>query len=252
MSAEFPTYDVLGVPVSVTTPEAMADAIERWSEDDIGRFVCIRDVASLMVIRDDPAISGLHARAAAVTPDGAPIALIGKRRGLPVERTCGPDLLELVCSRSPQSGLRHFFYGGKEGVAERLAEVMQQRFPGLEVAGWASPPFGDVPHEVDVQQTEMLRDSGADVVWVGMSSPRQDVWMSEHVDRLPQTLIGVGAAFDFHTGEVKRAPQFMRDNMLEWAYRLYSEPRRLWRRYLIQAPRFVMLVVRDAMRRRTR
>ncbi|QVM83704.1 WecB/TagA/CpsF family glycosyltransferase [Novosphingobium decolorationis] len=241
--APLKTYDVLGVPVTITTPTQAAETIEGWAKDDTGRFVCIRDVASLMVINDDPAIRDLHKEAAMITPDGMPIAFVGKLRGVPVERTCGPDLIDLIARRSPASGLSHYFYGGKEGVAKSLAETFQKKYPGFRVAGYECPPFRPLTEEEDAAVVERIKASGADVVWVGISSPKQDVWMRDHYTRLPQTLIGVGAAFDFHTGAVKRAPVWMQKAMLEWAYRLSQEPKRLWRRYLVLAPRFVWKVV---------
>ena len=242
MTADLPTYPVLDVPITVTTPLQAARTIEAWAADRVGRFVCVRDVASLMVIRDDPAIRGLHDEAAMITPDGAPIALLGKLRGHPVERTCGPDLFDLVCRRSVKTGLAHYFYGGKEGVAERLALTMSARYPDLKVAGYECPPFRALTTAEEDAAVERIEASGADIVWVGLSSPKQDVWMQRHYRRLPQTLIGVGAAFDFHTGEVRRAPRWVQAMMLEWLYRLASEPRRLWRRYLVLAPRFVWKV----------
>jgi N-acetylglucosaminyldiphosphoundecaprenol N-acetyl-beta-D-mannosaminyltransferase len=241
---------VLGVPISVTTPLKTAAAIERWAADDVGRFVCIRDVASLMVIKEDPELRGLHREAALITPDGAPIALIGKLRGLPVQRTCGPDLLDLMCARSAASGISHYFYGGREGVASRLAEQMTARYPGLRIAGHECPPFRTLSAAEEDATVERIRASGADIVWVGISSPKQDMWMQRHYRRLPQTLIGVGAAFDFHAGTVKRAPRWMQRAMLEWLYRLASEPRRLWRRYLVLAPRFVGQVALGEIQRR--
>lgn len=241
--AALQTYDVLGVPVTVINPVAAAETIESWAGDDIGRFVCIRDVASLMVINEDPAIRDLHHEAAMITPDGSPIALVGKLRGLPVQRTCGPDLIDLIASRSVAKGISHYFYGGKEGVAQLLAETFQRKYPGFRVAGYECPPFRQLTPEEDEAVVQRITASGADIVWVGISSPKQDVWMRDHYKRLPQTLIGVGAAFDFHTGAVKRAPVWMQKAMLEWAYRLLSEPKRLWKRYLVLAPRFVWKVV---------
>lgn len=243
-------YRVLGVPISVTNPDDAASRIEGWARDDVGRFVCIRDVASLMAIKDDPEIRHLHEEAAMVTPDGMPIAVLGKLKGLPVEQTCGADLMDLLCSRSVDSGLSHYFYGGKDGVAEKLAGVMQKRFPGLKIAGWECPPFRAKSDEETRETIERIEESGADVVWVGLSSPKQDVWMMQNYQQLSQTLIGVGAAFDFHTGSVRRAPPWMRKAMLEWAYRLASEPRRLWRRYLVLAPRFVFEVISETLTRR--
>ncbi len=236
-------YSVLGVPISAVDPGRATAAIEAWANDDIGRYVCVRDVASLMACRKDPVLLGLHHRASMVVPDGMPLVWIGRRRGMDVERTCGPDLLDLVCSRSPRTGLKHFFYGGKPGVADKLASVMRKRYPGISVVGTHCPPFRDLSELERAEVIAKIRKSGADVVWVGISSPKQDLWMHEMVGALPQTLIGVGAAFDFHSGEVRRAPVFMQRNGLEWLHRLCSEPRRLWRRYLIQAPTFVWLVM---------
>lgn len=232
------TYDVLGVPISVTSPIHAAETIERWAEDDVGRYVCIRDVASLMTIVDDPRCTGIHEHAAMITPDGAPIAAIGRLSGLPVRRTCGPDLMALVCERSIDKGLSHFFYGGKEGVAEELAAKLCARHPGLRVKGVYSPPFRELTEDEDEELIKFLVHSEADIIWVGISSPKQDLWMRDHFSRLPQTLIGVGAAFDFLSGAVRRAPLWMRRLGIEWLFRLAMEPRRLWRRYLILAPLF--------------
>ncbi len=245
------TYDVLGAPITVTSPVHAAETIEHWAADEIGRFVCIRDVASLVMISEDPALRDLHKEAAMITPDGSPIALVGRLRGLPVRRTCGPDLFDLICRRSVSMGLSHFFYGGKEGVAAKLAQTMTARYPGLKIAGYECPPFRPATPDEDAAAVERIKRSGADIIWVGISSPKQDVWMYEHYRSLPQTLIGVGAAFDFHTGQVKRAPRWMQKLMLEWLYRLASEPRRLWRRYLVLAPRFIWKVALSSLAPRT-
>lgn len=236
------SFDVLGVPISVTTLAHAAATIEGWAGDDTGRFVCVRDVASLMAIIETPELAALHQDAAMITPDGMPLVILGRLYGLPVQRTCGPDLIDQICSRSPQTGLKHYFYGGKEGVAEALAQAFAARYPGIVVAGFECPPFRQLTPEEDQAMVERIVKSQADVVWVGMSSPKQDVWMREHYRRLPQTLIGVGAAFDFHTGAVRRAPRWMQRFCLEWLFRLASEPKRLWRRYLILAPKFVWRV----------
>jgi len=246
------TYRVIGVPISVVTPQIAVEKIEAWAGDAHGRFVCIRDVASMMAIVDDPVLRSLHEDAAMVTPDGTPIAWIGHLRGLPVKRTCGPDLMDDVMRRSPESGLQHFLYGGKPGVADQLADVFRKRYPGVQIAGTICPPFGTVSPDEENEMLETIRSSGADVVWVGLSSPKQDAWMWRHYQKLPQTLIGVGAAFDFHTGAVQRAPMWMRKRGLEWAHRFMQEPRRLWRRYLVLAPSFVVRAAIDEFRRTLR
>ena len=232
-------FDVLGVRVAAVPMEEVAHRIEAWAKDDCGRFICMRDVASLMAIVDNRAIAGLHRDAAMVLPDGMPLVWIGKLGGLPVERVCGPDLMEEMMRRSAATGLRHYFYGGKAGVAEQLARHFRLRFPGVQIVGTAMPPFRDLTAQEQEDALAEIIASDADVVWIGISSPKQDVWMWENVHRLPQTLIGVGAAFDFHSGQVRRAPRWMQRYGLEWLFRLMSEPRRLWRRYLLVAPQFV-------------
>ncbi len=243
-------FDVLNIPVSATDPSRTLAAIEAWSKDDTGRFICVREVASLMACREDAELVQLHHDAALVVPDGMPLVWIGKWRDYDIERTCGPDLFDLVCKTSPKSGLKHYFYGGKEGVAEKLAQLCCDRYPGIEIVGYECPPFRALTEEEDAAVVERIKASGADVVWVGISSPKQDIWMRDHVSKLPQTFIGVGAAFDFHTGEVKRAPKWMQKSGLESIFRLLSEPKRLWRRYLVLVPKFIFLLASGAVVKR--
>lgn len=245
MTDEPGSYDVLGVPVTVTSLPDATDCILRWKEDGIGRFVCIRDVHGVMRAVDEPRLMDLHGEAAMVTPDGMPLVALGRWRGLPVQRTCGPDLIAHLAEAGQSSGLRHYLYGGAPGVAERLASEFRKRFTDIQIVGVECPPFRP-PTDREAEETRArISDSGADVVWVGLSTPKQEFWMQSNYRHLSATLIGVGAAFDFHTGRVKRAPVWMQRTGLEWLHRLVSEPRRLWRRYLILAPRFVLAVGRD-------
>jgi N-acetylglucosaminyldiphosphoundecaprenol N-acetyl-beta-D-mannosaminyltransferase len=238
----FARYDVLGVPMSATTLDSACAAILTWAEDNVGRFVFIRDVHGIMQAQNDPVLLELHHKAAMVTPDGMPLVWLGKKAGLAVSRTCGPDLIDYVMAASVQSGVRHFLYGGKPGVSEALASVFGERYPGLSIVGTDTPPFRPL-REAELRGiASQINESGADVVWVGLSTPKQEYLMAELAPYVRATLIGVGAAFDFHTGAVKRAPGWMQRSGLEWSYRLISEPRRLWRRYLIMAPKFVWLV----------
>lgn len=246
------TFNVLGVPISIVTPDLACDYLEKWAQDTQGRFVCVRDVASLMAMRTDDRLRALHYDAAMITPDGSPIAIIGKMRGLDVERTCGPDLFLNMMRRSVHTGLKHFFYGGKEGIAETLREKMEAAYPGVQIVGTHLPPFRALTRSEQAAVVQKIKDSGADIVWVGISSPKQDLWMHQTVTSLTQTLVGVGAAFDFHSGAIARAPEWMQKSSLEWLHRLMSEPKRLWRRYLILAPIFLILTVFDACHRSVR
>lgn len=240
-----PTFDVLGVPISVTSLDGASAAIHGWANDECGRFVCIRDVHGIMQARQDPALMALHGEAAMVTPDGMPLVWIGRHRKLPVARTCGPDLIDRVLADSEASGLVHYFYGGKPGVAAQLADGFIAKYPQLRVAGADTPPFRDLTDEELGALAKLLIESKADVVWIGLSTPKQEWLMQRLAPLVPATLVGVGAAFDFHTGAVRRAPKWMQRAGLEWSFRLLSEPRRLWRRYLVMAPKFVLALATE-------
>lgn len=242
-AAAFDTYRVLGIPISATSLDIASQVIHEWGEDDRPRFVFIRDVHGVMQAQDHADLRDLHDQAAMVTPDGMPLVWLGKLAGKQVSRTCGPDLMERVLMDSGPSGLRHYFYGGKPGVAEALKAHFTSRVPSLRVVGVGTPPFRPLSSEELKATADMLNASEAQVVWIGISTPKQEFLMRDLAPLVSATLIGVGAAFDFHTGTVTRAPKWMQPLGLEWLWRLASEPRRLWRRYLVLAPRFVWLVL---------
>jgi N-acetylglucosaminyldiphosphoundecaprenol N-acetyl-beta-D-mannosaminyltransferase len=242
-SQEFPRYDVLGVPISVTTLESASNAIHKWSRDRVARFVFIRDVHGVMQALSDPVLLTLHSEAAMVTPDGMPLVWLGQLAGLKVKRTCGPDLMDKVLLDSNTSGLRHYFYGGKPGVALQLKESFVAKYPQLQVVGVDTPPFRPLTPQELKEVANEINQSEADVVWVGISTPKQELLMHALSYGVNCTLIGVGAAFDFHTGVISRAPMWMRTAGLEWSWRLVSEPKRLWRRYLVLAPIFIWRVL---------
>ena len=182
------------------------------------------------------------------TPDGMPVVWALRMLGHRAERVYGPDLMLAVCERSAREGWSHFFFGGAPGVAEMLAAEMRRRFPALAVAGVLCPPFRALTSEEEEAMLAHLNGSGAQIVWVGLGSPKQDLWMAQYRPRLrPPVLVGVGAAFDFFTGRTPQAPRWMRRGGLEWLFRLASEPRRLWRRYVIYNPKFVWEVTRQRL-----
>lgn len=234
-----PTFDAMGTPIAATSIAEVAGLVRQWAKDGLGRFIGVRDVASTVALHNDPALHDIGAKAALNLPDGMPIVWLGKLRGHQLERTCGPDLMDHLLRSSGDGSLTHFFLGGKEGVAERLAERYRNAVPGLRIVGCHTPPFRPMTPDENAKVLSAIKTSGADIVWLGISSPKQDIWMRDNVDQLSQTLIGVGAAFDFLSGEVRRAPVWMQKSGLEWLFRLLSEPRRLWRRYFILAPQFV-------------
>ena len=179
-----------------------------------------------------------------VTPDGMPVVWALKRLGASgVGRVYGPDLMLALSAISAERGYRQFYLGGAPGVAEDLARAMQQRCPGLRVAGVYSPPFGDQSPAEERAMLDCVNASGADIVWVGLGSPKQDLWMARYRPLLsPPLLVAVGAAFDFFTGRQPQAPVWMQRGGLEWLFRLGASPKRLWRRYLVYNPRFLLQV----------
>jgi N-acetylglucosaminyldiphosphoundecaprenol N-acetyl-beta-D-mannosaminyltransferase len=241
-------YTVLGVPISVTSLDDASARIHRWAHDDRGRFVFVREVAGLMAAVESPELLELHKHAAMVTADGMPLVWLGKLKGKLVSRTCGADLMTRVLGNSEASGLTHYFYGGKPGVAEVLRAKFLQRFPRLKVVGVGCPPFRPLTGSELSQVAHDINESGADVVWIGISSPKQELLMRDLQPLVRATMLGVGAAFDFHSGAVTRAPVWMQKSGLEWFYRLCSEPQRLWKRYLVIGPQFIYRLALSSMR----
>jgi len=236
--------NILGVPVAIVDMKGALERVEGWIVGRRPGFVIFRDVHGVMRCREDEALRRCHEQAAMVVPDGMPLVWVSRLMGYrETGRVCGPDFLPALCERSLTTGWSHFFYGGAPGVAERLADELSARFSGLRIAGTWSPPFRPLTEEEDSEACSMIKDSGADIVWVGLSTPKQEHWMAAHAGRVgAPMLMGVGAAFDFHAGLVPRAPLWMQRTGLEWLHRLLAEPRRLWRRYLVLAPAFVVLM----------
>lgn len=236
--------NILGVGVSAVNMQQALDQLACWIEHGERTYVVVCPVYTVMMCQEQPALRQIANRAGMVTPDGMPIVFLSRRLGNPhVGRVYGPDLMLAFSEMAAQRGYTSFYYGGAEGVPERLAEVLCARFPGLQVVGTHAPPFRDLTGEEDDAVIEMINAANPDVLWVGLGSPKQDYWMARHRDRLnARVIVGVGAAFDMHTGRIPQAPRWMQRSGLEWLFRLASEPGRLWRRYLIYNPLFMLYV----------
>jgi N-acetylglucosaminyldiphosphoundecaprenol N-acetyl-beta-D-mannosaminyltransferase len=237
---------VLGVGISAITMEQALAEITRWVETREQHYVCVTGVHGVIESQRDPELRRIHNRSGLTTPDGIPMVWAGRHAGAThMERVCGPDLMPAVCALAAERGWTSYFYGGAEGVAERLAARLTARFPGLQVAGRMSPPFRPLTPDEDRLVVQRINGAQPDLVWVGLSTPKQERWMAAHVGRLrAPVLLGVGAAFDLHAGLTRQAPSWMQRSGLEWLYRLYREPRRLWRRYLRNNPTFVLAILR--------
>lgn len=247
-----PSVRILGVPVSRLDMPRAIGCIAAWIARGESRHISTVDVHGVMRSRAEPALKAAYEAADMVTPDGKPLVWTAQLRGYSdIDRVCGPDLVLAVAERSVREGWRHYFYGGADGVAEALARRLQDAYPGLEVAGTECPPFRAQSDEETAATLARIEAAGTDILWVGLGIPKQDVWMHQNAHKLRGVVsIGIGAAFDFHTGRIQRAPLWMQRSGFEWLHRLASEPRRLWRRYLILAPRFVAASISETVRLR--
>lgn len=246
-----PTINVLGVRISVINQrrarEILFDAVRNRSRG----YVTVTGVHGVMEAQDDPQFRAILNNALLTTPDGMPMVWMGKLQGEPsIDRVYGPDLMLNLCEYSRTENFSHFFYGGAAGVAEDLTRQLQQCFPGLMIAGSYSPPFRPLTGRELAELQEQVDRARPDFFWVGLSTPKQERFMAEYLDLLPEAkiMIGVGAAFDLLTGRVRQAPRWMQRSGLEWLFRFSQEPRRLGRRYLINNPRFVAKATTQLMR----
>lgn len=252
MSVEIPQVNILGMNLNAVNIPRTLKIIERWLEECQSRYICLANVYAVTESQHDENLRHIYNHADLVTPDGMPLVWLSRLRGFSqVRRVYGPDLLREFCKISRNKGYRHFFYGGMPGVAERLVQHLQKQFPGLAIAGIYSPPFRQLTASEEQHIVDLINKSHPHIVWVGLGAFKQEKWMYRHVEKLHHpVLIGVGAAFDFISREKKQAPLWMQRVGLEWLFRLFSEPKRLWRRYLINNPWFVILLLRQFLKRK--
>ena len=241
--------NVLGVGVSAINMHIALATIQRWIAARERHYVCITNVHAVMEAQRDEGLRAVLNSAGMVTPDGMPLVWLSRLHGARhVERVYGPDLLLTCCELSLQRGYTHFLVGGAEGVADLLANRLRARFPGLRIVGTASPPFRAMSAAEDDALVRRVNEVAPDIVWVGLGAPKQERWMHDHRSALQApVIVGVGAAFDFHSGVKPQAPPWMQRSGLEWVFRLMTEPRRLWRRYLVNNPLFVWRVLLQAL-----
>jgi len=237
------SFRVLGIRVDALQIPEVIEKLEGWiQEGRRSHFVSLTNVNNVMEARKDPAFRKIQDSADLSLPDGMPLVWIGRLNGHPLRRRVyGPDLFLDFCRKTEGKGYSHFFYGGASGVGEQLVDEMSRRFPGTKIAGIYSPPFRELSQQEDALVVEKINQTVPDVLWVGLGCPKQERWIYEHRNRLRVPVIaGIGYAFDICSGRARQAPRWMREHGLEWLFRLCTEPRRLWRRYLIYNTEFVL------------
>jgi N-acetylglucosaminyldiphosphoundecaprenol N-acetyl-beta-D-mannosaminyltransferase len=250
----FDRVDILGVGVSALNIDDAVATIERWINERNRNYVCITGVHGVMESRRDERLRRIHNQAGMVTPDGMPLVWFSRLAGQGhMQHVRGSDLMRKMATVSSQRGYRHFYYGGADGVADKLREVLASAHPSLEVVGTLSPPFRELTLQEDQAAVDTINAAHPDIVWIGLSTPKQELWMASHLGRVEApVMIGVGAAFDFVAGTKHQAPLWMQRNGLEWLFRLCSEPRRLWRRYAYIVPGFLILAAGELLGRAIR
>lgn len=233
--------NVLGVGLSATSLSDAANDLLDLAENGGRGYVCVTGVHGVSEAQNDATFRAILNRAFLNVPDGMPMSWVGWAQGYrEMDRVYGPDLMLTILERSVPLGHTHFFYGGKEGVADLLAEKLARRFPGLKIAGTHCPPFRPLNPEEKSELQTRVAGCKPDFFWIGLSTPKQERCAAEFAQLLDAKIfLAVGAAFDFHAGKVSQAPRWMQRAGLEWFYRLCTEPKRLWRRYLVNNPLFV-------------
>lgn len=232
---------VLGALIDAVSWDEAMNRIISWGAAHESRYVCICNVHSVVTTTRDSAFKQVVNGADMSTPDGAPVAWALRRFGFQGQpRVNGPDLMWKYLAEAETNGQTVFFYGSTEPTLAKLRVALNRQFPGLQIGGMHSPPFRTLTPEEDEEEVAMINDSGAHVVFVGLGCPKQEKWMAAHRGRINAVMIGVGAAFDYHAGTIKRAPIWWQNNGLEWLYRLCCEPQRLMKRYLVTNTLFII------------
>jgi N-acetylglucosaminyldiphosphoundecaprenol N-acetyl-beta-D-mannosaminyltransferase len=246
--AQVRRISVVGTPISLISLSRLLHVFEQWIASPRDRYVVFRDVHGVVAARNDVDLDLAHKGADIVAPDGMPLVWALRATGASASRVCGPDTLLATCEYGLSRGWKHYFYGGATGVAERLVEELSRKFPGLNVVGTQSPPFRQLAPDEDEQACAKIRAAQPDLVWVCLGTPKQEIWMSEHQGKCGGAImLGVGAAFDFHALLIRRAPRWMQKTGLEWVFRLFTDPKRLWKRYLMMGPVFVALATWEVL-----
>lgn len=250
---EIEKVNVLGIGVSVLDQNKARDFLFQATREGRRGYVTVTGVHGISEAQNDPALRDIFERALLVTPDGMPMVWMGKLQGQPsIERVYGPDLMLNLCEHSVAENFSHFLFGGVPGVAEQLRDHLEARFPGVRIVGTYTPPFRRLNDTEIRDLQERVRLTRPDFFWVGLSTPKQERFMAQYMSILPETkiFVGVGAAFDLLTGRVPQAPHWMQRSGLEWLFRLFQEPKRLWKRYLINNPLFLFRAARQLLGKR--
>lgn len=237
---------ILGVRISIVdmqeTVSLIRDNIKNWA----GKYICVANVHTTVMSYEDESFREIENNAVLTLPDGRPLSVEAEKRGFQImERVTGPDLMREMFELSSRTKYRHFFYGSSEETLSALKNKLEEKYPGIEIAGMIAPPFRPLSEQEDEDYVRIINAAKPDIVWVGLGAPKQERYMAEHENRINALMIGVGAGFDYHADTLKRAPKWMQKLSLEWLFRLLQDPKRLMKRYMNTNFKFLRLVKKD-------
>ncbi|SFD09946.1 WecB/TagA/CpsF family glycosyltransferase [Bacillus sp. UNCCL81] len=242
---------ILKVNISVITMKKLVSLIKNHLQEIKGDYICFSNVHTTVMAYEREDYLKVQNSALLALPDGAPLSVIIKKRGFDEsERVTGPDFMSEIFNISEKEGYSHFFYGSTKETLEELEKNLKSRFPKINIVGTISPPFRPLTKEENLSVINKINETNADFLWVGLGAPKQEIWMYNQKSKINSLMIGVGAGFDYHANKIKRAPLVMQRCSLEWLYRLYQDPKRLFKRYLETNTKFIFYVLKEIIFKR--
>lgn len=245
---------ILGSRAAIADYSQVMQLFDRWVSERGAHQVCIANVHTTVLGSEDESFQEVTNSADLVTMDGKPLVWAAKFKGYSnASRVSGPDLMMKVFEVSAEKCYRHFLYGGAAGVPEKLKEILEEKFPGVQIVGTYSPPYRRLTNEEDEAMVKMINTTSPDFLWVGLGAPKQETFIHRHLGCIDAPVqVGVGAAFDFISGRINRAPLWMQSTGLEWLYRLLQDPKRLWKRYLVYNTKYLYKLAFELLSRKGR
>lgn len=241
-----PICNILGVDIAAVNMQWLLEFTHKYIKDLSGDYMCVSNVHTTEMAHKDEAYCKVQNGGIMAIPDGTPLSIVGRKRGFgDMDRTTGPDYMLEIIKCSAEHGYSHYFYGSTEETLEKFRLKMEKDFPDVRIAGMYSPPFRKLTAEEKIEVIEKINSANADFVWVGLGAPKQELWMAEHQGKIKGFMVGVGAAFDYFAGNIKRAPVWMQKMSLEWLYRLMQDPKRLFKRYFQTNVAFIWHILRE-------
>lgn len=235
-----PICNIMGVDIAAIDMEWLLEYLNRNVKNLSGDYICVSNVHTTVTAYENQEYCKVQNGGIMAIPDGGPLSSVGWKRGFKnMKRTTGPSLMGEIFKISAAEGYRHYFYGSTDETLEKLYSVLTELYPGIQIAGMYSPPFRPMTEDEDRAIVERINETKPDFVWVGLGAPKQEKWMAAHQGRVEGLMIGVGAGFDYHAGNIKRAPEWMQKSNLEWVYRLLQDPKRLFGRYWHTNTKFI-------------